>query len=70
MIHEEATGEHVPTGRHHHSKIGSAVSTVLNKLNTWFLDGPKIRSFHSNHMELIALEAEDLEERKKFAKVI
>uniref|UniRef100_A0A914CN24 DUF4817 domain-containing protein n=1 Tax=Acrobeloides nanus TaxID=290746 RepID=A0A914CN24_9BILA len=68
VIHEEATGEHVPTGEHHHSKIGNAVSTVLNKLNTWFLDGPKIRSFHSNHMELLTLEAEDMEERKKFAK--
>jgi len=68
VIHEEATGEHIPTDGHHHSKIGNAMSTVMNKLNTWFLDGPKIRSFHSNHMELIALQAEDMEERKKFAK--
>uniref|UniRef100_A0A914E450 Transposase n=1 Tax=Acrobeloides nanus TaxID=290746 RepID=A0A914E450_9BILA len=67
VIHEEATGEHGPIDEHHYSKIENVVSNVLNKLNTWFLDGPKIRTFHPNHMELITLDLEDIEERRKFA---
>uniref|UniRef100_A0A914DE75 Transposase n=1 Tax=Acrobeloides nanus TaxID=290746 RepID=A0A914DE75_9BILA len=66
VIHEEATGELVPH-LEHHSKFENMMSKVLNKLSIWFLDGPKIRTFHPYHMELITFDKEDLEERQKFA---
>ena len=68
VIHEEATGEPVPH-LEHHSKFENMMSKVLNKLSIWFLDGPKIRTFHPYHMELITFDREDLEERQKFAQV-
>lgn len=68
MIHEEVIDEKTPPPGHH-SKFGHMFSTVLNKMSNWVLDGPRIRTFHPFHMELIKCNVEDLEEREKFAKV-